>query len=153
MLTSLYDLKSGISHLTDEALAKMAILSTKTAVATKATSEEMGKLFALGYGLFRKEFDSDSDFAEKLSTAIAHTVQSARTTGSDIYSGLATLGSSANAFKLPFAQQMAILGLAKEGYDTASEAATGLTGLLNSLVRGQEGLLSLIHISEPTRPY
>jgi len=56
MIKASYDIKSGISSLSDEGVNKMTQFATLTAVATKSSVEEMTKLYALGYGIFRKDF-------------------------------------------------------------------------------------------------
>lgn len=49
-ITASYDIKSGIASLTDEGVAQFTQLAALTGKATKSTTEEMGSLFATGYG-------------------------------------------------------------------------------------------------------
>ena len=50
-ITASYDIKSGIASLTDEGVAQFTQLAALTGKATKSTTEEMGSLFATGYGI------------------------------------------------------------------------------------------------------
>ena len=51
-ISASYDIKSGIASLTDEGVAKFTELAALTGKATKSTTEEMGSLFATGYGIY-----------------------------------------------------------------------------------------------------
>ncbi len=135
-----YDIKSGIASLTDEGVSQFTKFASTTAVATKATTGEMTKLFALGYGIYRQDFESDFSFGNKFSGAVAAAVQSFRTDGSDLSQGLSNLGGTATAMGVSMAEQFAVIGLAKETYSTASEAATGYRSVLNGLGKAQEKL-------------
>ncbi|MCF1458080.1 MAG: hypothetical protein LPH21_11170, partial [Shewanella sp.] len=53
-----YDIKSGISSLSDEAVGEMTRIAALTAGATKSSTAEMTSLFASGYGIYRKQFDT-----------------------------------------------------------------------------------------------
>lgn len=52
-ITAAYDIKSGIASLTDEGVAQFTELAALTGKATKSTTEEMGSLFATGYGIYK----------------------------------------------------------------------------------------------------
>ena len=52
-----YDIKSGIASLSEDGVNQFTKFAATTAVATKATTAEMTKLYALGYGVFREDFD------------------------------------------------------------------------------------------------
>ena len=123
-ISAAYDIKSGISSLSDEGVAKFTSLAAMTASATKSTSDEMTKLFALGYGIYRDQFKTDFDFGEKFSGAISTAVQAFRTDGSDLVSGLSTLGAVATKNGVSLAEQLAVLGVSKSAFKSASEAAT-----------------------------
>ena len=50
-ISAAYDIKSGISSLSDEGVAEFTSLAALTAKATKSTAAEMTSLFATGYGI------------------------------------------------------------------------------------------------------
>ena len=60
-ITAAYDIKSGIASLSDEGVAKFTELSALTGKATKSTTEEMGSLFATGYGIYKGMYENLSD--------------------------------------------------------------------------------------------
>ncbi len=135
-----YDIKSGIASLTDEGVADFTRLSALTATATKSTTAQMTKLFALGYGIYRNQFSSDFDFGTKFSAAISASVQAFRTDGSDLSSGLSTLGAVATKFGVSLSEQLSILGNAKGSFDSASEAATSYRAFLMNVGNAQDKL-------------
>ena len=57
-ISAAYDIKSGISSLSDEGVAEFTSLAALTAKATKSTAAEMTSLFATGYGIY-KDYYSD----------------------------------------------------------------------------------------------
>lgn len=133
-----YDIKSGIASLSDTGVKEFTNFASVTAVATKSSTAEMTKLYALGYGIFRKDFTSDMDFGKQFSGAIAGAVQAFRTDGSDLSQGLSNLGGTATALGISMAEQIAIIGTAKSTYSTASEASTGYKAMLAGLGKAQE---------------
>lgn len=135
-----YDIRSGISSLTEHGVNKFTRMSALTAIATKSSIEEMTKLNALGYGIFRKDFGSDFEFGEKFNAGVSATVDSFRTDGSDLSQGLSNLGGTATAMGIAFEQQLAVIGTAKDAYSSASEATTGYKAILNSTGKAQEKL-------------
>jgi TP901 family phage tail tape measure protein len=135
-----YDIKSGIASLTDEGVAQFTRLSAMTATATKATTAEMTKLFALGHGIYRDQFDSDFEFGEKFSSAISASVQAFRTDGADLSAGLSTLGATATKMGVSLAEQLSILGNSKGAFNSSSEAATSYRAFLNGVGKAQEKL-------------
>ena len=135
-----YDIKGGIESLSDADVAKFTEISALTAKATKSMVGDMTNLFALGYGIFRKEFKSDMDFANQFGAGIASAVKIFKTEGTDLSRGLQTLGSSATALGVSFTEQMAIIGVSKETYGSASEAATGYRAFLRGVVKAQDDL-------------
>ncbi len=135
-----YDIKSGISSLSEDGVRQFTKLAATTAVATKASVGEMTKLMSLGYGIFRQDFGSDVEFGNKFSGAVAAAVESFRTDGSDLSQGLSNLGGTATAMGISMAEQFAVIGMAKETYATANEAATGYRAFLNSAGKAQEKL-------------
>ena len=82
-ITASYDIKSGIASLTDEGVAQFTQLAALTGKATKSTTEEMGSLFATGYGIYKGFYDdmSDLEFGEMFSAGIATAVKNYKTSG------------------------------------------------------------------------
>lgn len=135
-----YDIKSGISTLSEAGVKDFTRMAGVTAVATKSSVEEMTKLYALGYGIFRQDFGSDVQFGKQFSGAIASSVQAFKTDGSDLSQGLANIGSSAKAMGVSLAEELAIIGIAKEGLNSASEAGTKYRSFLDGAGKAQEKL-------------
>ncbi len=135
-----YDIKSGISSLSDEGVKNMTNMAAVTAVATKSSTEEMTKLYALGYGIFREDFSSDMDFGKKFSGAIAGAVQAFRTDGSDLAGGISNIGASAKAMGVSFEEELSIIGLAKGAFSSASEAGSGYRAFLDGAGKAQKTL-------------
>ncbi|MDD3770466.1 MAG: phage tail tape measure protein [Sulfuricurvum sp.] len=135
-----YDIKSGISSLSDTAVGKFTSMSALTASATKSTTAEMTKLFALGHGIYRQQFGSDIEFGEQFSAAISQAVKAFRTDGSDLSGGLSALGAVATSFGIGLSEQLAILGTAKGAFNSASEAATSYRAFLNGAGKAQKEL-------------
>lgn len=135
-----YDIKSGISSLSNEGVAEFTRLSAMTATATKSTTQEMTKLFALGYGIYGEQFKDDFEFGNKFSAAISKSVQAFRTDGSDLSSGLSTLGATATKMGVSLEEQLSVIGNAKGAFNSASEAATSYRAFLGSVGKAQEKL-------------
>lgn len=135
-----YDIKSGIASLSDVDVGKFTALAGMTATATKASVAEMTKLFALGHGIFREQFSSDVEFGEKFSSAISTAVQAFRTDGADLVSGLSTLGASATALGIKLEEQLAVLGMSKGAFNSASEGATSYRAFLMGAIKAQKKL-------------
>jgi len=135
-----YDIKSGIASLSDEGVAKYTKLAAMTAQATKSSVEEMTKLFALGYGIFKKANESDFDFGKRFSANIAMAVQAFRTDGSDLIRGIANIGAVAKTYGVSLSEELAIIGNAKGAFDSAAEAATGYRAFLSNVVDAQKKL-------------
>ena len=101
-----YDIKSGISSLSESGVRDFTKMAATTAVATKASVEQMTKLYALGYGIFREDFGSDLEFGKSFSGGIAQAVQSFKTDGADLSQGLANIGSDAKAMGVSLAEEV-----------------------------------------------
>ena len=93
-ISAAYDIKSGISSLSDEGVAKFTGLAALTAKATKATAAEMTSLFAAGYGIYKNYYDdlSDIQFGEMFSAGIAESVRAFKTSGSGMAQSIQSLG-------------------------------------------------------------
>lgn len=135
-----YDIKSGISTLSDDGVAAFTEMATLTARATKSSSEEMTKLFALGHGIFKRMDESDFDFGKRFSAGIAGAVQIFRTEGSDLTQAISSVGSVAHAMGVSFEEELAVLGTAKKSFKDGAEAGTSYRAFLSSAVQAQQKL-------------
>lgn len=131
-ITASYDIKSGIASLTDEGVAQFTQLAALTGKATKSTTEEMGSLFATGYGIYKGFYEdmSDLDFGEMFSAGIATAVKNYKTSGSEMASSISALGATATNANVPLEEQLAILGQLQTTM-SGSEAATKYKSFLN----------------------
>lgn len=132
-LTAAYDIKSGISSLSDAGVAKFTELSALTAKATKASVGEMTSLFATGYGIYKGFYAnlSDMQFGELFSSGIAASVQAFKTDGSKMSQAISTLGATATNSNVPLQEQLAILGTLQATMPGA-EAGTKYKAFLNA---------------------
>jgi len=128
-----YDIKSGISSLTDSGVADFTRLAALTGKATKSTTAEMTSLFATGYGIYKDYYSqlSDLQFGELFSGGIAASVQSFKTTGSGMAQAISQLGATATTASVPLEEQLSILGMLQATM-SGSEAGTKYKALLQS---------------------
>lgn len=140
-ITASYDIKSGIASLTDEGVAQFTQLASLTGKATKSTTEEMGSLFATGYGIYKGFYDdmSDLEFGEMFSAGIATAVKNYKTSGSEMASSISALGATATNANVPLEEQLAILGQLQTTM-SGSEAATKYKSFLNQASSAGEKL-------------
>ena len=140
-ITASYDIKSGIASLTDEGVAKFTELAALTGKATKSTTEEMGSLFATGYGIYKGAYEdmSDLEFGEMFSAGIATAVKNYKTAGSEMASAISMLGATATNNKISMEGQLAILGQLQTTM-SGSEAATKYKSFLNTAASAGEKL-------------
>ena len=140
-ITASYDIKSGIASLTDEGVAQFTQLAALTGKATKSTTEEMGSLFATGYGIYKGFYDdmSDLEFGEMFSSGIATAVKNYKTSGSEMASAISALGATATNANVPLEEQLAILGQLQTTM-SGSEAATKYKSFLNQASSAGEKL-------------
>ena len=140
-ITAAYDIKSGISMLSDQGVAEYTSMAALTATATKSTAEEMTSLFATGYGIYKNYYKdlSDVDFGEMFSAGIATSVQKFKTTGSGMAQAISTLGSSATTSNVPLEEQLSILGMLQATM-SGSEAGTKYKAFLRTAAKGGEEL-------------
>jgi TP901 family phage tail tape measure protein len=140
-ITAAYDIKSGISSLTDEAVAKYTELAGITAKGTKSSIGEMTSLFATGYGIYKGFYKdlSDMEFGEMFSAGIAKSVQQFKTDGSQMAQSIQTLGASATTANVPLEEQLSILGMLQATM-SGSEAGTKYKAFLRSAAKAGEEL-------------
>lgn len=140
-ITASYDIKSGIASLTDEGVAQFTELAALTGKATKSTTEEMGSLFATGYGIYKGAYEdmSDLEFGEMFSAGISTAVKNYKTAGSEMASSISALGATATNNRVPLEEQLAILGQLQTTM-SGSEAATKYKSFLNQAASAGEKL-------------
>ncbi|EII3108132.1 phage tail tape measure protein [Vibrio parahaemolyticus] len=151
-----YDIKSGISTLSAEAVGEFTKIAALTATATKSTVGEMTGLFATGYGIYNKQFqafgaktidgwekmsqaEKDAAFGTYFSDGIAASVQQFKTDGSQMQGAISALGAAATSSNVPFAEQLSILGQLQATM-SGSEAATKYKSFLNAAAGAGEKL-------------
>lgn len=132
-ITAAYDIKSGIASLTDEGVAQFTELAALTGKATKSTTEEMGSLFATGYGIYKDFYGdmSDMEFGEMFSAGISTAVRLYKTSGTQMAEAIGKLGATATNANVPMEEQLAILGQLQTTMG-GSEAATKYNAFLQS---------------------
>lgn len=140
-ISAAYDIKSGISSLSDEGVAEFTGLAALTAKATKATAAEMTSLFASGYGIYKGYYDdlTDIQFGEMFSAGIAESVRAFKTSGSGMAQGIQSLGASATTANVPLEEQLAVLGMLQATMG-GSEAGTKYKAFLQSAAKAGEAL-------------
>lgn len=140
-ITAAYDIKSGIASLTDEGVAQFTELAALTGKATKSTTEEMGSLFATGYGIYKGAYEdmSDLEFGEMFSAGISTAVKNYKTAGSEMASAISALGATATNNNISLEEQLAILGQLQTTM-SGSEAATKYRAFLNAAASAGEKL-------------
>lgn len=140
-LYAAYDIKSGISSLSDEGVAQFTALAALTAKATKSTVGEMTSLFATGYGIYKGYYAdmSDMEFGEMFSAAIAASVQQFKTTGAGMAQAISTLGATATNANVSLQEQAAVLGMLQATMPGA-EAGTKYKAFLNAAAAGGKKL-------------
>lgn len=140
-ITAAYDIKSGIASLTDEGVAQFTELAALTGKATKSTTEEMGSLFATGYGIYKGMYDdlSDMEFGEVFSAGIATAVKNYKTSGSEMASSISMLGATATNSNVSLQEQLAILGQLQTTM-SGSEAATKYKAFLSKAAEAGEAM-------------
>lgn len=140
-ISAAYDIKSGISSLTDEGVAEYTSLSGLTAKATKSTVGEMTSLFATGYGIYKNYYSdlSDIEFGEMFSAGISESVRAFKTSGSGMAQSIQSLGASATTANVPLEEQLAVLGMLQATMG-GSEAGTKYKAFLRSAAKGGQAL-------------
>lgn len=140
-ISAAYDIKSGISSLSDEGVAEYTSLAGLTAKATKSTIGEMTSLFATGYGIYKGYYDdlSDIEFGEMFSAGISESVRAFKTSGSGMAQSIQTLGASATTANVPLEEQLAVLGMLQATM-SGSETGTKYKAFLRSAAKGGEAL-------------
>lgn len=151
-----YDIRSGISSLSDAAVGGFTEIAALTGKATKSSTDQMTSLFATGYGIYRNQFEQfgvdvidgwhalsaeerDMQFGEYFSAGIASAVQAYKTNGTEMSSAISSLGAAATSANVSFEEQLAILGTLQATM-SGSEAATKYRSFLGSAAKAGDAL-------------
>ena len=141
-VSAAYDIKSGISTLSDKGVADMTALAALTAKATKADVGLMTSLFATGYGSFKnslfKEMD-DSEFGEVFSAMLSKSVQQFKTDGGKMQQAIQSMGSGLAESRIALSTQLTALGMLQQKME-AGVAGTTLNALERSAAPGARTL-------------
>lgn len=142
-LLSAYDIKSGISTLSDEGVAAVTLASAKLAKATKGAPAEISSLMAQSFNIFGRELADNGFDEEQISNVIgglvANTVKNFRTEGGKIKMALQNLGSSASTAGFDVSQQFAVIGALSNTME-GSMAATKFKALVKELTKANTEL-------------
>ncbi|RDH91916.1 MAG: phage tail tape measure protein [endosymbiont of Seepiophila jonesi] len=134
-----YDIKSGISSLSDKGVADMTELSALTAKATKANIGQMTSLFATGYGSFKKSLYadvSDQEFGQIFSASLAKSVKQFKTDGDKMQQSIQSMGSGLAESGASLADQFTALGMLQQKME-AGVAGTVMSALERSAGQAQ----------------
>ena len=136
-----YDIKSGISTLTDTGVAEFTKLAALTGKATKSTTSEMTSLFATGYGIYKGMYGNltDLQFGEVFSAGISASVKNFKTTGSGMAQAISSLGAAATTARVPLSEQLSILGMLQATM-SGSEAGTKYKAMMQAAAGAGEKL-------------
>lgn len=126
-LQAAYDIKSGISSLSDQGVADVTRLAGITAQATKATVGQMTSLFATAHGMFKGQFKdlSDQEFAQKFAAGLAAAVETFKTNGPAMQQAIEGTKGALSAANVPLAEQLTLLGMLQrtmKGADASTAA-------------------------------
>ena len=139
-----YDIRSGISSLTDQGVADITAAATVVARATRSEVTTMTSLFAGAYGIFRSQFEdlTDSEFGDMFGAALSGAVQQFRTDGAAMQQSIESAGAGATQLGMRMTEQMALLGM-MQGQMQAGEAGTALASFARNAYRANEAFSEL----------
>ena len=139
-----YDIKSGISSLSDEGVAVMTEAAAITAKATKASTEQMTSLFATSYGLFKRQYQdmSDQDFGGLFAASLSKSVQQFKTTGEQMQQAIQSAGAGAVNLGMDMREQLAVLGMMQMSM-SGGETGTSLRAFTENAAKAHEAFLEL----------
>ncbi|WP_294948304.1 phage tail tape measure protein [Sulfurivirga sp.] len=135
-----YDIKSGISTLSDAGVAAMTAAAAITAKATKGDVTQMTSLFATAYGTFKQPLYrsmDDARFGELFAAQLAAAVQAFKTDGARMQQAIQSMGSGLSASGVRLSEQLAGLGMLQQKME-AGEAGTTLKALERTAAVAQE---------------
>ena len=134
-----YDIRSGVSSLSDEGVAAMTASALTAAKATKGMPESMTSLFATSYGIFKKQFSemSDADWGDMFGAALSKSVQQFKTDGAKMQQAIESAGAGATNLGVSMTEQMTLLGMMQQQMQ-AGEAGTALRAFATNAARAHE---------------
>ncbi|VFQ44372.1 phage tail tape measure protein [Desulfoluna butyratoxydans] len=133
-VSAAYDIKSGISNLTDRGVAAMTSNAAWTAKATRADVGQMTSLFATAYGSFKEPLyknATDKEFGEIFSATLSKSVQQFKTDGAKMQQAIQSMGSGLAAAGVSLSSQMTALGMLQQKMESGV-AGTTLSALERS---------------------
>ena len=139
-----YDIKSGISSLTDEGVADMTAAAMWTARATRGIPEQMTSLFATSYGIFKDQYAimSDADFGNMFGAALSASVRQFKTDGAAMQMAIESAGAGAVNLGMSMTEQLALLGMMQQTMQ-AGEAGTALRAFATNAAKAHEAFADL----------
>lgn len=134
-----YDIKSGISSLTDQGVAEMTASAMLVAKATKGQAEQMTSLFATSYGIFKKQMEdlTDAEFGEQFGAALSASVQQFKTDGAAMQQAIESAGAGAVNLGMDMTEQLTLLGMMQQQMQ-AGEAGTALRAFATNAAKAHE---------------
>ncbi|MEM7295903.1 MAG: phage tail tape measure protein [Pseudomonadota bacterium] len=131
-----YDIRSGISSLTDQGVADMTASAMVVAKATKGQAEQMTSLFATSYGIFKRHMGdlTDAEFGERFGASLAASVQAFKTDGTKMQQAIETAGAGAVNLGMAMTEQLTLLGMMQQQMQ-AGEAGTALRAFATNAAR------------------
>lgn len=134
-----YDIKSGISSLTDQGVADMTASAMLVAKATKGQAEQMTSLFATSYGIFKKQMEdlTDAEFGEQFGAALSASVQQFKTDGAAMQQAIESAGAGAVNLGMDMTEQLTLLGMMQQQMQ-AGEAGTALRAFATNAAKAHE---------------
>jgi TP901 family phage tail tape measure protein len=123
-----YDIKSGLSHLSDTDVAGYTAQMVMTAKATKASEKQMTSLGATGHGIFKQLYQdaTDLDFGGKFSAGIAAAVNLFKTEGPEMQSAIERAGAGLSLLNAPMYEQITLLGMLQKTMGSGQLAGTSV---------------------------
>ncbi|WP_107497430.1 phage tail tape measure protein, partial [Thalassobius sp. I31.1] len=139
-----YDIKSGISSLTDEGVAEMTASAMLVAKATRGQAEQMTSLFATSYGIFKDQYAmmTDADFGNMFGAALSASVQQFKTDGAAMQQAIESAGAGAVNLGMDMTEQLALLGMMQQQM-AAGEAGTALRAFATNAAKAHEAFADL----------
>ena len=139
-VSAAYDIKSGISTLSDKGVADMTALAAMTAKATKSDVGQMTGLFSAAYGSFKNSLYKelgDAEFGGVFSGMLSKSVQQFRTEGSKMQQAIQTMGSGLANSGIAMSEQFAALGMLQQKM-SGGEAGTALRAVARTAAQAQD---------------
>jgi len=143
-VSAAYDIRSGISSLTDQGVADMTAAATVMARATRSEIGNMTNLMAGAYGIYRRQFEdmTDAEWGDMFGAALSAAVQQFRTDGVAMQQAIQSAGAGATNLGMEMTEQLALLGM-MQGQMQSGEAGTALASFARNAARAEEAFAGL----------